>query len=988
MPPSRGVSQAGGDLQRPGLLRVRAPYSSFVHRAARAIVEHHPGRWPDLSGLLVLVPDLHGAGDVARALAAAGGGSLLLPRITTLHVLASTAPLRLQIVPQSVREVEIYAALARRGPFSGSDVWALASELVALFDRMSLARSPVASDLHVFTATLREAYRAGRNRALEYEAALVHELWWAQLASARESGRARERGTAGTTPSVDAATALSLRLAAIADTIDTPVIALALEDLQGTETAFLEACARRVPVLQVEPSFIDGDDAFDLTFERAWPAAAAPGASTAAAPGAAASMRDRAQRLARAVPVSPLPGRIRLAPARSLEQQAAVIDVAVRQALLEGRTRIGIVVLDRQVARRARALLERAGVGVVDEAGWLLSTTVAAACVGRLLDVVSSRGYHRDLVDLLRSPFVFADLAPQARQSAVACIERTLARHDLSEGVTAMISLLAAADDPVALQARDLLVRVADAMALLEGDGRRPLAAWLEALTQALGALGAHDALAADAAGSDLLDLFLLRRSELKASPWRASFGQWRSWIARTLEGANFRPAGEQGPVVFTWLAATRLRSFDCLVLAGADAGHLPASDPPGSFFNQQVRARLGLPTRARLHAEIERSLRLAIAASSEVVVTWQALVSGESSLLSPWFARLHALHSRAWPATSLMFDRAIRRAAVASPPGPAPVGLPMPSGPPAAVVPSSLAPRRITVSGYENLMACPYRFHVQTLLGLRSADEVTEALEKSDFGELVHGILAAFHESVPRVGELGRTVAVEQLQCLSRERFAQAMRRNFFDRAWLSRWIAVIPAYIDWQIAREADGWLVQERESDRVRLIETPAGHALQLRGRLDRIDRRRDERGRDAVGPGPGDGGDSSGMALSVVDYKVQAPGKLKKQAADPGEHVQLPAYVLLAGADTRETLFLSIHGEQVQALPGASDPAATAQANLERLQRLVDRIHEGVPMPANGIDVACEYCEMSGLCRRDHWVLATPDAAAIPDDGRLQ
>jgi hypothetical protein len=201
MPPSRGVSQAGGDLQRPGLLRVRAPYSGFVHRAARAIVEHHPGRWPDLSGLLVLVPDLHGAGDVARALAAAGGGSLLLPRITTLHVLASTAPLRLQIVPQSVREVEIYAALARRGPFSGSDVWALASELVALFDRMSLARSPVASDLHVFTATLREAYRAGRNRALEYEAALVHELWWAQLASARESGRARERGTAGKTPS-------------------------------------------------------------------------------------------------------------------------------------------------------------------------------------------------------------------------------------------------------------------------------------------------------------------------------------------------------------------------------------------------------------------------------------------------------------------------------------------------------------------------------------------------------------------------------------------------------------------------------------------------------------------------------------------------------------------------------------------------------------------------------------------------------------------
>jgi len=979
---------SGGNPLRPGLLRVRAPYSGFVQHAAREIVERHRERWPDLSGLRVLVPDLHGAGDVARALATAGGGSLLLPQITTLHALASTAPLRLRIVPQSVREVELYAALARRGPFAGSDVWALAAELVALFDRMSLARSPVAPDLDVFTATLREAYRAGRNRALEYEAALVHELWWAQLANAGDGGRPRRRDATAKAPSVDAATALSLRLASIADSIDMPVFALALDDLQGAEHAFLAACALRVPVVQVDPSFAEGDDAVDLAFELAWPAVPAVGAGAAAAPAGVASMRDRAQRLALAVPSSPLRGRIRFAPARSLEQQASVIDVAVRRALLDGCTRIGIVVLDRLVARRARALLERAGVGVADEAGWLLSTTVAAACVGRLLDVVASRGYHRDLVDLLRSPFVFADLAPDARQAAIACIERTLARHDLSQGVAAMIPLFAGIDDPAAPMARDLLVRVSGAMALLEGTGRRPLAAWLESLAQALVALGAHDALAADAAGSDLLELFSLRRAELQASQWRASFGQWRSWTARTLEGANFRPDEAPGPVVFTWLAATRLRSFDCLVFAGADAGHLPASDPPGSFFNQQVRARLGLPTRARLHAEIERSLRMAIAAATDVVVTWQALVSGESSLLSPWFARLHALHARAWPGTPLIFEGAIRRAAVASPPGSPPVPMPVPSGAPAAVVPPALAPRQITVSGYETLMACPYRFHAQTLLGLRSADEVTEALEKSDFGELVHAILAAFHGAVPCVADLGEAGAVERLHALSRERFAQAMDRNFLDRAWLSRWMAGIPAYIAWQIAREADGWRVHERESDRVRLIETPAGHRLQLRGRLDRIDRMGA-----IAGAGNGDGhgcpGGSDGATLSVVDYKAQSPDKLRKQAEDPGEHVQLPSYVLLAGEGARETLFLSIHGEKVQPLPGAGDPAIVAQANLERLAGLVDRIHEGAPMPANGIDTVCEYCDMRGLCRRDHWVAAPTAAPAMAqgqaDDG---
>ena len=935
---------------RPILLRL--PYSGFLKHAATAIVERHRDCWPDLSGLLVLVPDLHAAGDVARALSAAGGGALLLPRITTLHALAAAAPVALRVVPQSVREVELYSALARRQPFAGADVWALAAELVALFDRMTLARSPVSADLQTFTATLREAYRAGHSRALEYEASLVHELWWAQVAHAGDVDRAHAAGVGGTNgPAVDAATALSLRLAAIAEAIDTPVHALALEDTQGVEAAFLDACARRVAVLRIEPGGIEGGDALDATLDLAWPPATAFDAGT---PGL--SMRDRAGRLAAAVQCSPLAGRLRFAPAASLEQQAAVIDVAVRRALLDGRGRIGVVVLDRLVARRARALLERAGVPVSDEAGWLMSTTVAAACVGRLLDVVASRGYYRDLVDLLRSPFVFADLAADRRQAAVACIERTLARHDLAQGVVSMIPLLAAVDDPAAALAHDLLVRMSGAIALLDGAARRPLAAWLEALADALSALGAYEALASDAAGGDLLELFAVRRAELQSNTWRVNFGQWRSWIARTLEGATFRPDDGRGPVVFTWLAASRLRSFDCLVFAGADAGHLPADDPPGSFFNQQVRARLGLPTRARLHAELERSLRLAIAASPEVLVTWQALVSGEPALLSPWFARLQALHHRAWPHTPLLFEVAIARAAVAAPPGEFPVQAPVRAGAPAATVPSALAPRRLSVSAYEVLIACPYRFHAQNLLGLRTTDEVTEALEKADFGEMIHGILAAFHDEVSRVTDLGEALAIERLQALSRERFAQSMERNFLDRAWLARWMAGIPAYVDWQLGREAAGWSVRESEADRVLSVETPSGRTIQLRGRLDRID-------------GQADG--AGGWLLSVVDYKAQSTEVLRKRAEDPAEHVQLPSYVLLAGGAAVETLFLSIHGDSVTALKSPGDPQSAARSNLERLGRLADRIHDGIPMPANGIEAACSHCDMRGLCRRDHW-----------------
>jgi ATP-dependent helicase/nuclease subunit B len=73
----------------------------------------------------------------------------------------------------------------------------------------------------------------------------------------------------------------------------------------------------------------------------------------------------------------------------------------------------------RLVARRARALLERAQVLVKDEAGWAFSTTSAATAVGRWLDVAGGDCYHRDLLDLMKSPFVFQDWGREARRHAV-----------------------------------------------------------------------------------------------------------------------------------------------------------------------------------------------------------------------------------------------------------------------------------------------------------------------------------------------------------------------------------------------------------------------------------------------------------------------------------------------------------------------------------------------------------------------------------------
>ena len=106
----------------------------------------------------------------------------------------------------------------------------------------------------------------------------------------------------------------------------------------------------------------------------------------------------------------------------------------MRLWLDEGRRHIAIVALDRLTARRLRALLERDGILVRDETGWTLSTASVAHVLDRLFSLVMEDCYHQDLLDLFKSPFVFADLDRDARLSAVAELEQALRAEGLVEG--------------------------------------------------------------------------------------------------------------------------------------------------------------------------------------------------------------------------------------------------------------------------------------------------------------------------------------------------------------------------------------------------------------------------------------------------------------------------------------------------------------------------------------------------------------------------
>ena len=176
-------------------------------------------------------------------------------------------------------------------------------------------------------------------------------------------------------------------------------------------------------------------------------------------------------------------------------------------------------------------------------------------------------------------------------------------------------------------------------------------------------------------------------------------------------------------------------------------------------------------------------------------------------------------------------------------------------------------------------------------------------------------------------------------------------MRINYLSRAWLTQWEKLIPAYVAWQRAHEAQGWQWHSGEARESLLLPLENGTFLTLKGTLDRLD----------------EGGDGR----SVIDYKMKSKGKLKQQLLIPGEDVQLPVYTLLSGDRTTSAAYLSLDQANVGTVALEGDINALAVDVAQRLQALFDALHAGAGLPAQGTEEACAVCEMEGVCRRGFW-----------------
>ncbi len=941
--------------------RILVPYHQDPLKAlANLILNRHRDNLPDLSSCVVLLSSPLDAPTLRRHLLdaahALGHEALLGPAILSLQQwLNDVAPPPVAPLSPLAQELILVETLNRhRRLYRNSDPWLLAANLLELFEQLTLRRITLPAQLNEFIAQLSKAYQLGEHNpeALSMEANLVHTLWHAWHRQLQAEDRLD--------PQTAYITQLECSLAALAPQLN--IYLIDGPEPSPAEQHWIDLLTGRGQLTRIEvgdngPSPLT--DPYSHFLDEVF----------ASLRGEAIHVpfQERARYFASHYVKSPAEGHLSVYSASSAEAEARAIDIQVRRWLLAGKQSIAIVSDDRRLARRIRALLERADVNLHDAAGWALSTTAAAAALERWLECLEEDFAYQPLTDLLKSPFLFPHLDHDQRLQAVYRFEQDLVLHEniprnLQRYRTHLAYRRSRWPQAAGETVQNLLEAVETAAKPLRqlGTGSKPRSpyTWLDALEDSLQRLGMLESFAADAAGTRILQELRGMRQALNGRQLKLKWAEFRTWLGRTLERYNFQPPANIAVVQLMSLEQSALGHYDAILIAGATAQHLPGTGQVSPFFNEGVRRELGLPGLVERIAARFRCFRRLLQAAPHVFITARHEENGEPVLASPWLEALQSFHRFAYDRSLHDDDLGILvddpRAHVTRCDSAA---LPAPKFMPAPTISRTLLPDKISAHAYQQLVDCPYQFFAARCLQLSAPEQVREALEKSDYGQRIHLALQAFHDDVKGypgpfdqvVTSANREKAIHCLQDISRAVFAKDLEDNFMHRGWLQRWWQLIPQYIDWQIKR-GEHWRVATTET----AVEK-SYRGMLLNGRIDRFD----------------EGADGAG----IVDYKT---GKTPRpESVIRGEEVQLPFYALLADRAIHQAEYLSLDGNRfgTQALLQGEELRELTEQNGERLSTILNELADGAASPAWGDEQTCSHCAMTGVCRLSTWTLPT-------------
>jgi len=652
--------------------------------------------------------------------------------------------------------------------------------------------------------------------------------------------------------------------------------------------------------------------------------------------------------------------------AKNFEQEARAIELKIRLWLLEENKHIGIVTEDRKLARRVRALLERADIIVQDTAGWPLSTTSSATIIERWLECIEQDFDHQPLLDLLKSPFFYNEDDKENHLNQIHRLEQDIILHeniarDISRYTHAMSlrqNRLKHWPENTYNNIKQLLHGIENAAkdlrALYTQNTLQSPEKYLHSMITSLKELGIYQKLENDLAGKCIITLLSNMQQGLEFACPEMNWMDFRTWLGASLEQEEFTPQNQPSRVQLMNLKQAQYCQFDALIIAGASKQSLPGSAKQHPFFNQSVRAALNLPNwHNDKHIALQR-FRCLLESADHVMISYCSENNGEWQQPSPWvtsiidFAQLGLnidLQDTHLRKLMQQHNTEVNECDINSTPDT--------SQPPTPQLDERLTPTEYSASRHQRLINCPYQFFAADVLSLRASEQITEELQKSEFGEKVHLILQAFHSQVNALlapfnkplNNNNRELALQHMVKLSTQVFDINTEDNVQHREWLQRWLNIAPHYIDWQIQRQSE-WKIHALEQKQNVQI----SKHLSIHGRLDRIDKQ-DEH-------------------YAIIDYKTGVSAKQDKVNA--GEDVQLVSYASMLD-NVKEVAYFELSKDKARIASHLKDEdlAALKELSKNRLTELVEQLRKGISLNAWGDEKACQYCNMEGLCRKQSW-----------------